>query len=198
VITPEDLPAVELPPAAQGRLNDFADLFRKWNRRINLSGARSEHELDEHIVDCLHLVPHLLAIAERHLSPRFLDVGSGGGLPAAVVAICMPDAHITALEPVHKKHAFLRTIARQLGLANFEPRAERLEDHGGRDYAAAMSRATLDLREWLLLGVGRVEPGGIAFGFEAVPRNDLPPGTHRHPYTHFGKSRAIVALQRLP
>ena len=59
-----------------------------------------------------------------------------------------------------------------------------------------MSRAVFDLREWLDLGLSRVEPGGIVFGFEAVPRNDLPVDLHRHPYTHLGKTRSIVTLQR--
>ena len=194
----ETLTALGLAPALRAPLSDFASLFLKWNQRINLSAARSEQELRDHVIDCLHLIPHLVALAAqpRPRPPGFLDVGAGGGLPAAIVAICMPDAHITALEPIHKKHAFLRTVARQLGLANFEPRAERLDDHASSDYAAAISRATFDLRDWLLLGLDRVEPGGLVFGFEAVPRGDLPPGTHRYPYTHLGKSRAILALQR--
>ena len=97
---------------------------------------------------------------------------------------------------MHKKHAFLRTAARQLGLARFEPRAERLDDHAGHDYTAAMSRAVFDLREWLALGLTRVEPGGLVFGFEAVPRNDLPANLRRYPYAHLGKARSIVAIQR--
>jgi 16S rRNA (guanine527-N7)-methyltransferase len=191
----DDLAALDLPAAALAALGGFADSFLKWNQRINLSAARSESELRDHIVDCLHLVPHLIPLA-RSPHTQFLDVGSGGGLPAAIVAICMPDAHITALEPVHKKHAFLRTVARELSLSNLEPLAERLEDHPRSDYAAAMSRATFDLLEWLRLGLTRVEPGGVVFGFEAISRADLPPAIHRHPYAHFGKSRAIISLQR--
>jgi 16S rRNA (guanine527-N7)-methyltransferase len=196
--TIDALAALGLPASLHVPLRDFAGLFLKWNRHINLSAARSEPELQDHLVDCLHLVPHLLAVAtpSRPGPPRFLDVGSGGGLPAAIAAICMPDAHITALEPVHKKHAFLRTVARELGLAGFEPRAERLDDHGRSDYTAAMSRATFDLGEWLRLGLMRVEPGGMVFGFEAVPRDDLPPGVERHPYRHLDKTRAIIALRR--
>jgi 16S rRNA (guanine527-N7)-methyltransferase len=125
-----------------------------------------------------------------------LDVGSGGGLPAVVVAICLPDLHVTALEPIHKKHAFLRTAARELALPGLEPLAERIEAHRRDTYAAAMSRATLDLRDWLLLGLRHVAPGGIVFGFEAIPRDDLPPGALRHPYLHLGRPRAIIALPR--
>jgi 16S rRNA (guanine527-N7)-methyltransferase len=195
------LTALDLSPALAVPLNDYAVLFQKWNRCINLSAARSEPELHDHIIDCLHLVPHLRAsvppASPDAAAPRILDVGAGGGLPAAVVAVCMPDAHIIALEPVHKKHAFLRTVTRELALPNLEALSERLEDHAARDYAAAMSRATLDLHDWLIAGLERVAPGGVVFGFEAIPRTDLPAGTQRYPYTHLGKSRAIVALRRL-
>jgi 16S rRNA (guanine527-N7)-methyltransferase len=193
----EILAALGLPAARQPALAAYAALFQKWNQRINLSAARTAVELDDHIADCLHLVPHLAAVvAPGPPRVRALDVGAGGGLPAAVVAICLPDAHIVALEPVHKKHAFLRTVARELALTNLEPRAERLEDHPHHDYAAAMSRATLDLRDWLLLGLDRVVPGGVVFGFEALPRDDLPTATRRYPYAHRTRSRAIVALSR--
>ena len=192
----ETLAALDLPATRHAALTAYAGLFQKWNQRINLSAARSARDIEDHIIDCLHLVPHLRAACARTPAPECLDVGAGGGLPAAVVAICMPEAHIVALEPVHKKHAFLRTVARELDLPNLGPRAERLEDHPRHDYDAAMSRATLDLRDWLILGLGRVVPGGFVFGFEAVPRDDLPAGTQRYPYTHRAKSRAIVALQR--
>jgi len=188
------LRALDLPGALETSLRQFSDLFQKWNRSINLSAARSEGDLLEHIVDSLHVVPHLRALPAP--APRILDVGAGGGLPAVVAAICLPDAQITALEPVHKKHAFLRTAARELALPNLDPLAQRLDDHPLRDYDAAMSRATFDLREWLLLGLSAVHVGGTALGFEAVPRQDLPPGTQRRPYVLECKTRAIVVVQR--
>lgn len=191
------LAALDLAASLQTRLEDFVRLFHKWNRRINLSAARSEAELCDHVVDCLHLVPHLhAAVASWRVQPApVLDVGAGGGLPSVVIAICLPDVRVTALEPVHKKHAFLRTAARELLLANFDPLAERLEDHERHDYAAAMSRATLDLRDWLQLGARHVQPGGTVFGFEAVPHDDLPLRTERHHYQYLGRSRAIVAFR---
>jgi 16S rRNA (guanine527-N7)-methyltransferase len=195
----ETLAELGLPATLEAPLAGFAALFHKWNQRINLSAARSELEVHDHIVDCLHLVPPLRAAASAWPPPRpvaVLDVGSGGGLPAVVAAICIPDLRVTALEPVHKKHAFLRTAARELALPGLEPLAERVEAHGRHAYAAAMSRATLDLRDWLLLGLRHVAPGGVVFGFEAIPRDDLPPGTFRYPYLHLRRPRAIVALAR--
>jgi 16S rRNA (guanine527-N7)-methyltransferase len=171
-------------------LSAFSTLFEKWNRSINLSAAASHAEITEHLVDSLHIVPHLAGRS------RVLDVGSGGGFPVVVAAICLPAIDFTSLEPVHKKHAFLRTAARELKLANLEARAERLEDHHARDYDAAMSRATFDLVEWLALGREHVTPTGLVFAFEAVPRDDLPPTATRHPYQFGGKQRAIVVDRR--
>jgi 16S rRNA (guanine527-N7)-methyltransferase len=168
----------------------FLDLFEKWNRSINLSAAATRAELESHLVDSLHVVPHL------RTAKRVLDVGSGGGFPVVPAAIALPEVSFTSLEPVHKKHAFLKTCARELGLANLEALAVRLDDHPRHDYDAAMSRATFDLREWLLAGLGYVVDGGLVLGFEGVRRDDLPATVERVPYTIDGKSRAIVLLRR--
>jgi 16S rRNA (guanine527-N7)-methyltransferase len=175
------------------KLNQFSSLFLQWNRRINLSSARSPDEIEAHIRDSLHVIPHL------HSCPRILDVGAGGGFPVVVAAICLPSLSFTALEPVHKKHAFLRTAARELDLLNLDPLSLRVEDHATHDYDAATSRATFDLREWLLLGLQLVRPGGLVLGFEALPRDDLPSddlAIDRHPYSLDDKHRSIVTLRR--
>jgi 16S rRNA (guanine527-N7)-methyltransferase len=194
------LTALDISRDAEGPLHNFLTLFQKWNRSINLSAARSEREIAEHVVDSLHVVPHLrtATAVDDATAPRVLDVGAGGGLPAEVIAICLPNVQLTALEPTHKKHAFLRTAARELRLSNLEPLAQRIDQHPSRDYAAATSRATFDLRDWLLLGLDHVRGGGVVLGFEAIPRNDLPPDTRRFPYSLNDKSRAIVAVHRPP
>lgn len=171
-------------------LNKFRTLFAKWNASINLSAARSTSDIEEHIVDSLHVVPHLPETG------TVLDVGSGGGFPAVIAAICRPLLNFTALEPVHKKHAFLRTAARELALVNLEAFAVRVEDHGLRDYDATCSRATLDLGEWITMGLGLVRPGGLVLGFEAVQRDDLPQPFERHAYELDGKTRAIIVARR--
>jgi 16S rRNA (guanine527-N7)-methyltransferase len=163
----------------------FLDLFAKWNRSINLSAAATRPEISLHIEDSLHVVPHLRAAS------HVLDVGSGGGFPVVIAAIALPEVQFVALEPIHKKHAFIKTAARELGLANLEAFAERLEDHARADYDIAMSRATFDLADWLELGSKRVRAGGTVLGFEAVERPDLGV-VERDAYTIDGKARAIV------
>jgi 16S rRNA (guanine527-N7)-methyltransferase len=186
----DTLRSLSLDTSLSRNLSAFSTLFEKWNRSINLSAASSHAEITEHLVDSLHVVPHL--VGRTHV----LDVGSGGGFPVVVAAICLPAVDFTSLEPVHKKHAFLRTAARELGLPNLEARAERLEDHAARDYDGAMSRATFDLVEWLERGREHVTAAGLVFAFEAVPRDDLPSTATRHPYELGGKQRAIVIDRR--
>ena len=184
------LKQLSLERSLAGNLSAFVDLFEKWNRSINLSAASTRADIVEHLVDSLHVIPHLRA------TTRVLDVGSGGGFPVVVAAICLPAVAFTSLEPVHKKHAFLRTAARELQLANLDPYAQRIEDHESHDYDAAMSRATFDIVEWINTGLRYVNESGIVLGFEAIPRDDLPPGIERHPYALEGKQRSIVLARR--
>ncbi len=167
----------------------FLELFEKWNRRINLSAASTRAEISSHIEDSLHVVPHLRGVTS------VLDVGSGGGFPVVIAATQLPEVQFVSLEPVHKKQAFIKTAARELGLPNLEARAERLDDHARRDYDAAMSRATFDLADWLTMGLERVNETGFVVGFEAQPRTDLGE-VERDAYTIDGKPRAIVIKRR--
>lgn len=184
------LTSLSLDPGLAPKLQRFRDLLLRWNQSINLSAARSGDDIEEHIRDSLHVVAHVQAVG------RVVDVGAGGGFPAVVVAICLPAVSVTAIEPVRKKHAFLRTAARELDLVNFEALPIRVEDHATRDYDAAMSRATFDLREWILLGADLVRADGLVLGFEATRRDDLPQPIARHSYELDGKQRAIVAYRR--
>jgi 16S rRNA (guanine527-N7)-methyltransferase len=186
----DTLRSLSLDSSLAGNLSAFISLFEKWNRSINLSAASTREDITEHLVDSLHVVPLLAG------QTCVLDVGSGGGFPVVVAAICAPAVEFTSLEPVHKKHAFLRTAARELSLLNLEAYAQRLEDHDRQDYSAAMSRATFDLGEWLARGREYVVDGGLVIGFEAIERTDLPSDVERHVYDLRGKRRAIVVQRR--
>jgi hypothetical protein len=59
-----------------------------------------------------------------------------------------------------------------------------------------MSRATFDLREWILRGLELVQPNGVVIGFEATQRDDLPQPFARHAYDLDGKRRAIIVATR--
>src|SRR5687768_17560463 len=91
------LTSLGLDPELSRSLSGFVELFARWNASINLSAARTTPEIEEHVLDCLQAVSHVEG-------ERLIDVGSGGGFPAAILAICLPSLRVVALEPVHKKH----------------------------------------------------------------------------------------------
>ncbi len=103
------------PEAAVRRdLESFAALLKKWNAVQNLVSRETENALwSRHVVDSLQVLPLL-----RPSDALFLDVGSGGGLPALPLAIALKGgpARFTLVEPIGKKVAFLRQVIRELGL----------------------------------------------------------------------------------
>jgi 16S rRNA (guanine527-N7)-methyltransferase len=101
--------------AVRKDLESFSALLRKWNAVQNLVSRETENALwSRHVLDSLQILP-LLRAGDR----RFLDVGSGGGLPALPLAIALKGgpARLTLVEPIGKKVAFLRQVIRELGLA---------------------------------------------------------------------------------
>ena len=96
-----------LDSAHAERLAAFGNMLLDANSRFNLTGAKNADELLPHLLDALTVAPHV--------SGHYVDVGSGGGLPAIAVAI-VTGAEVTLIESVVKKAAFLRAALAQLNL----------------------------------------------------------------------------------
>jgi 16S rRNA (guanine527-N7)-methyltransferase len=78
--------------------------------------------------------------------PKVIDVGSGGGLPGMVWAICRPDLQVTLLDSVGKKCRAMEEAAAELGLANVSVVWSRCEQHAAEkrareSYVFAAARA---------------------------------------------------------
>ena len=116
-----------LDEAAQTRLLAYLDLLAKWNRVYNLTALRDPVQmLTHHLLDSLAVVAPL----RRHTQgrpARLLDVGSGGGLPGVVIAICCPEIAVICVDAVAKKAAFVQQAAGELGLGNLVGRHARVE-----------------------------------------------------------------------
>lgn len=115
-----DRGAAELGVAlSQGQLDQFdryLSELQKWNRRINLTAAKTLDELiTRHILDSL---AGLTVLNELPSGACIADLGSGAGFPGLPLKIARPDFRMTLIEPRQKRAAFLTTVCALLRLQN--------------------------------------------------------------------------------
>lgn len=92
---------------------------------------------------------------------RVGDVGSGAGLPGLVLAITRPDVHLTLIEPMERRVAWLNRQVEELGLDNVDvvrARAEEAKLTGRLDQVTA--RAVSALRTLIPITAPLLRPGG--------------------------------------
>lgn len=133
------------------RLELFERRFIEWNHHINLTSATNLDQLwTRHIVDSAQLLR-----LGGHRYREWLDFGSGGGFPGAIVAIMLADHggnHVHLVESNRKKAAFLTRIVSETG-AQATVHAVRIEKlHGKLDQIGVLTaRAVAKLNRLLHL-----------------------------------------------
>ncbi|UXU75733.1 MULTISPECIES: 16S rRNA (guanine(527)-N(7))-methyltransferase RsmG [unclassified Paracoccus (in: a-proteobacteria)] len=140
-------------------LHSYAALIRKWNPAINLVAPSTLDELEQrHIADSQQLVT-----AAEAARGHWVDLGSGGGLPGVVVAICRPDLAVTLIESDRRKSAFLRNVARELGLANTTVLNARIEAAPAQHANHVSARALAALPQLLAYASRHLRSDGTAW-----------------------------------
>lgn len=131
----------------------YLDQLLLWNKAYNLTAiTHPEEALIKHVIDCLAIIPHLPP-------GSLLDIGTGAGLPAVIVAICQPERACTALDSNQKKIRFIRQISSELGLTNMQPIASRIEAHDA-SYDVVTSRAFASLIDFVEVAQPRLADHG--------------------------------------
>lgn len=135
---------LELSQAQRDQLLGYLDLLAKWSKVYNLTAVRDPAEmLTHHILDSLAIVGPLRR-QTGGATGRLLDVGSGAGLPGAVIAICCPELKVDCLDAVGKKAAFIQQTAGTLGLPNLRGVHGRIQSTtGGYDVVSSRAFASL-------------------------------------------------------
>jgi 16S rRNA (guanine527-N7)-methyltransferase len=114
---------VALSEAQQQQLLAYLALLNKWNKAYNLTAVRDPAEMvSRHLLDSLSIASQ----AEQG-GGRWLDVGSGGGMPGIPLAILFPDRTFTLLDSNGKKTRFLTQVKLELQLGNVEVIHRRVE-----------------------------------------------------------------------
>jgi 16S rRNA (guanine527-N7)-methyltransferase len=89
-----------------------------------------------------------------------LDVGSGGGLPGVVIAICCPQVRVTCVDAVSKKAAFVQQVAASLKLSNLKGVHARVETLS-EPYDVVCSRAFASLSDFVVWSASALAEGGV-------------------------------------
>lgn len=127
---------VELSEGQHAQLLAYLALLIKWNKAYNLTAVRDPDEMvSRHLLDSLSVMPFI------H-SERWLDVGSGGGMPGIPLAILHPDKQVTVLDSNGKKTRFLTQVKMELKLDNLQVIHKRVEEYQpAQPFTGIVSRA---------------------------------------------------------
>lgn len=151
---------LDLSEAQFEQLLGYRALIQKWNRVYNLTAVRDPQEmLTHHLLDSLTAVAPLL----RHTggrAARVLDVGSGGGLPGIVLAICRPEIDVRCVDTVAKKAAFIQQVAATLTLPNLHGIHARVESLTG-PFDVICCRAFASLPDFVNWSRGALAEQGV-------------------------------------
>lgn len=123
------------------QLVTLVTLLDKWNKAFNLTSVRDPIAMvGRHIVDSLVVSPYLDG-------ERFIDVGTGPGLPGLPLAIMNPDKEFVLLDSLGKRIRFIRMVIHSLGLTNVtavESRVELYQPEQKFDGVLSRAFASLD------------------------------------------------------
>lgn len=111
---------------SDGQTSSFQCYFEeilRWNKKVHLTGYRRGEEIIRFLfLDSLLLLPYLPSP-----TAKTLDIGSGAGIPGAVLGIAAPSLSVRLVESNRKRANFLRHIVRTCRISTVEVLQERAE-----------------------------------------------------------------------
>lgn len=150
-----------LTPAQLDQFAAYTSTLQSWNERVNLTAITDAEGIAvRHFLDSL-----CCARCWGEPPATLIDIGSGAGFPGVPLKILHPSLHLTLVESVGKKAAFLQHIVGLLGLNDVTILTQRAEAVG-RDpqhrerYDVATARAVAELRILAEYGLPLVRLGG--------------------------------------
>lgn len=135
-------------------VNKFLELLLSENEKQNLVSRKAgREELLIHIEDSRKLLD-FCSLRDK----KVIDIGSGAGFPALILAIYCPETQFTLVESDLKKSSFLTQAAEELGLENVQVIRERVELLGRNplyraQYDICTSRAVAAMNIMLEYGI---------------------------------------------
>lgn len=151
------------------KLVGYVELLDKWNKAYNLTSVRNPSDmLVKHILDSLMNGPLLHG-------DRFIDVGTGPGLPGIPLAILYPQRKFVLLDSLGKRVTFLKQVVYQLKLDNVTPVQSRVEKYIPElPFDGVLSRAFASLEDMITWCEHLVDENGRFYALKGVyPQAEL-------------------------
>lgn len=183
----------------QNQLIEYLLMLEKWNKVYNLTAVRNLTDMVTlHLLDSMSILSHITAT-------KLLDVGSGGGLPGIVLAICRPDLQVTTIDKVQKKAIFMRQVKGELALKNLHVVQGRVEDFQPEEqFDGIVSRAFSEIANFIDLTKHLLVEGGYWYAMKGVvPTLTLgnlglgEPVIHRLEVSGLDAERHLVTIQKV-
>ena len=154
-IEPEPLVAERVFPVGLDKVREFTRALATHGEERGLIGPREAERIwSRHVLNS--------GVLAEVLEPgHVIDVGSGGGLPGLVVAIARPDVHVTLVEPMERRTAWLEEQVQALRLENVTVCRARAQEAPYAEAADQVTaRAVSALKTLIPLVAPLAKPGG--------------------------------------
>ena len=128
-------------------LVSYIEQLVRWNKAYNLTAIRDPLDMIKlHVLDSLAIITPLSKIHGH----RFIDIGTGAGLPGMILAIVCPHLTIHLLDTNGKKTRFLTQFKHLHQLNNVEVFNQRCEGYfPEKTYDIVLSRAFASITDML-------------------------------------------------
>ncbi|MGL6315206.1 16S rRNA (guanine(527)-N(7))-methyltransferase RsmG [Vibrio sp. WXL103] len=133
---------LEVSPQQRDQLVGYVMLLDKWNKAYNLTSVRDPMDmLVKHILDSVIVSTYLEG-------ERYIDVGTGPGLPGIPLAIMHPNKSFVLLDSLGKRIRFIKQVIHELKISNVTPVQSRVEEFDpGEGFDGVLSRAFASMRD---------------------------------------------------